>query len=520
MKILALLLTLSTLTLAKEKTVTSSVDNVVVFKDRAFVTRGFISKLSPGNTSIKLSGLTNKIMQDSVKIKTSDNKNLKVLGLRVKKREQVKSENEELNKLLEESHKNNQLVAKKIKSIKILIRENEKLKQLQDLYTDSFAVKLQEEKWSKKSFNNFVSFTKDQKMELVDDWKKSYTSLLDLYEKREFLNSKINELNSNRSTTFLDIYVDLEIKKKAKYEFDLQYLINGANWEPVYDIRVNSKDNSARLYQYAYVSQTTGEDWEKAKIELSNRRSKLKITPPSIYSYNLSYKEVKKVKTKIQSTTDNASSLSMANLNQDKEEYKFIVSGVQTIKSGSPRTRVFIKSKRSKYQEHLEVVPKLYEHVYRKGTLKNNFNWNLQPGIAYIYYDNQFIQTMPLEKVMKSKEFHINAGIDYNFKVTQWFSNKNSEKGLINSKKVYKRTFHTKIENFSNKSKKLKVLAQYPVSETKEITVSTDGSSEGLKELKSSPSWSYWDVNIGPNTYKTQSLKVEVVAPKDFGFKW
>ena len=519
MKYLCLIL-ISLFSFAHAKEVSSKVDNVVVFKDRAFVTRGFQSVLSPGNISLILTKLPTKLIQDSLKVKASDNKNLKVLGLRIKEREIIKTENKEILNLQELREKNKNKIADKVSAVKRLVNENHKLNELQEVYKDSFAINLQQSKWTSKSFNSFVSFTKNQRLELIAAWEKDYKELLKLYEEKEYIDSKLNELNSLSSTRYLDVFVDLEVTKKGSYEFSLQYLINGAHWQPVYDIRVNSKEAYAQVYQYAYVNQSTGEDWTKSKIELSNRQAKLNTTPPSISAYTLNYKEVKKVKTSIQTTSDNAQSLGTSFSNNDQEEYKFIVSGVQTIKSGNPRTRVFIKSRRSEYKEHLEVVPKLYDYVFRKGTLKNTFKWNLQAGVAYIYYDNQFIQTMNLAKVIKSQEFFINAGIDYDVKVTHWHSNKNSEKGIINSKKVYKRTFHTKLENFSRNKKKIKVLAQYPVSETKEIQVTTDGSSKGLKELSGYPSWSYWDLSLGANRQEVVNLKVEVTAPKDFGFKW
>lgn len=519
MKLLLVFSFLSTFLYANETPVNTEVDNVVVFKDRAFVTRGFRQSLKKGNFSLKVSKLPQRLMKDSVKIKNSDSKNIKVLGLRIKDKEIIQTENAELIKYEKESESLDKKINESILTIKKIIRENSKLNELQALYQKSFAVKVQRSKWTKKNFKSFVDFTLSKKMGFVKNWEKEYKKLLSSYKEREFVNAKLSELNSISSTKSVNVWIDVEVVKAGKYDFDLQYLINGANWEAVYDIRVNSKDKSARVYQYAYVTQSTGEDWEKAKIELSNRRAKLSTKAPSISSYTLQYKEVKKVKTKISSKSDNASTLSSAAIG-DKEEYKFIVSEVQTIKSGMPRTRVFIKSKRSEYSEHLEVAPKLYEYVYRRGKIKNNFNWSLQAGNAYIYYDNQFIQTMRLDKVFKGQEFGINAGIDYDIKVTHWHNDKSSEKGIINSKKVYKRTFHSQLKNYSTQAKKIRILEQYPVSETKEIQVSTKGSSSGLKELKGYPSWSYWEAELSGNQNTTYDLKVEVTAPKDFEFTW
>jgi len=520
MKIILLSVLLMSLTQAAQVDVKSDIDSVTVFNDRAFVTRQFRQKLTKGAHSLTLKNLPTSILQDSFKVKTAGDENVRVLGLRIKKIETEKTNNKELNSLLAMRNKNNEQRELIIKRVDKIISQYNNLKEVKELYQKSFPVNLQTKKWSKKSFSSFNDYLVNKNLGFVDQWKKEYSKIITNYDELEYLNSQISELNSTNKVSSLSVSIDVEVLKTTNYDLSLQYLIPGAGWEPSYDIRIQSKKSLASISQYALVWQSTGEDWTKSSIILSNRRSKLKTNPPSISGYTLNYKEVDKVKTTIKSKMDDASDLSTHGDQTDKEELKFYVSGVQTILSGRPKTRVFIKSKTMPYKESLELVARKYDHVYKSAQLINKFSWALQPGLAYIYYDEDFIQTFNMEKVPSSKSFRINAGIDYDIKVDTWHNSKNEDKGIIKSKKIYKREFLTKLRNFSSIKKKVNVLVQFPVSETKEIDISLDGSTEELKKLDAYPSWGSWNVELDKDSTQTMSLKVAVEAPKDFNFTW
>ena len=519
---LLLLILFSTSLIASEIKVKSDVDEVTVFQDRAFVTRGFKEKLSKGAHSIVLEGLPTTIYQDSLKVKTNGDMNVKVLGLRFKKIELEQTDNKELKKLLSQREKAQIKRDENIKRIQKIVNEYNNLNEAQRLYKESFAINLQNKNWSRKNFMAFVDYSKTKKFGFVKEWKEQYEKLIKIYDELDYLNAKISELNSVNKISTLSVYIDLESTKTKSYDLSLQYLIPDAGWEPSYDIRVDSKKNTAKLSQYALVWQRTGEDWEKARIILSNRTTKLKTNPPHISGYTLSYKEVKEVKTSISSTKDNASSLKggFGTKSLNSTEVTFRASGVQTIQSGRPKTRVFIKSKTFSYTENLEIVARKYDYVFKRGKLVNKLPWALNPGRAYIYYDGEFIQNFQLDKVNQGQEFFINAGIDYDFKISNWHKDKNENKGIINSKKIYKRNFFTRLESFANKTKKIRILSQFPVSETKEITVKTQGSTEGMKELENYPSWGAWELDVPANSSQTVNLNIEVEAPKEFNFNW
>jgi uncharacterized protein (TIGR02231 family) len=152
--------------------------------------------------------------------------------------------------------------------------------------------------------------------------------------------------------------------------------------------------------------------------------------------------------------------------------------------------------------------------------MKNTFPFTLAAGPLGIYYNNEFIQNTTLQTIVPGKSFYLNTGIEHAVTVSRWHQNKNSKKGIINQNKEYKREFITSLKNYSKRSMKVKVLEQIPQSELDTIQISSEGSTEGLKAIKESPSWHYWDIVLKPREQKRLNLTLKVETPKDFQFNW
>ena len=140
--------------------------------------------------------------------------------------------------------------------------------------------------------------------------------------------------------------------------------------------------------------------------------------------------------------------------------YEFKIPGRHTIKAGLKRTRVPIAKRSLNYKERLELHPKQYPHVYRRGRLKNKFPWVLAGGPLNVYYNGAFVQQTWLPQVNRGQEFSINAGIEHNLRVHHWQRNKEADAKFLGSDKHFKREIHTKIRSFHSKRRKVRVFTQ------------------------------------------------------------
>jgi uncharacterized protein (TIGR02231 family) len=157
-------------------------------------------------------------------------------------------------------------------------------------------------------------------------------------------------LSSGNQKTQLKVWIDAEVAKSGNASLNLQYMVSNAGWEPIYDIRINSKNKTAKILQNAFVWQNTLEDWDNVELVLSNQRSELKPTIPYISSYTLSFQEVKEVKTVVTSTQNNDQDLAQASANSGPIEdlaKRFKVKTNQTIKTNRPKVKVPLNSKKN-----------------------------------------------------------------------------------------------------------------------------------------------------------------------------
>ena len=502
----------------------SKIHEVTVFKNWAFVKRIKKINFKKGNYSLKFEGVTPSLDKDSLKVRVLNKNNIQILGIRNKIIFKKKEDNKKLNVLYEKKDELNKILNGIRKEVSLLFKENGDLSKIKDHYGESFTLNLHKKKWNKNSLQIFFKFLDKRNKLMYGKWKNAYKKFIATEEKLKFIRVKISELVTIADEKVFNIFVDVKISKGGNNAVELLYLVKNVGWMPVYDVRINSSKGQAAIEQYAMVWQNTGENWKDVSLTISNNRAELKVDVPSISSYTLSYREVKKVKTIISSAQKNQSSLddTVGNekCNEEKLFKNFVVKAPQTVNSNAPKNKVFLNEVKVPYTEHLELVSKQYPYVYKKGKLRNAFSWSLAAGEVYIYYDDSFLQSFYLDYVPKGKDFYINAGIEHSLIVKRRVNSKTNKASIIGRKNEFHKAFSISIKNHSTDLKKVKIIEQVPYSETSEIEVSTEGSTKGFEKLAGKPSWIFWNVDILSQKESFHKLNVSVKVPKDFRFTW
>jgi uncharacterized protein (TIGR02231 family) len=329
-------------------------------------------------------------------------------------------------------------------------------------------------------------------------------------------------------------WVDVIADAASSGEVEIQYLVPGAGWSPVYDLLVSSSKKEARLEQGALVWQTSGEDWSGVRLSLSNARTDLHTDPPEISAYTLSFREVKKIETSVGGQQQEVKTLAVGGHLPDEDTdgsgrrpatdtglaRVFRIPGLRSIDTGLTRVKVPVSARALPYQEHLELVASQYPRVFRKAELSNPFPWDLAPGPISIFQDGAFQQQTWLEEVGRGGPFGVNCGVDHDVVVSRGSSDKTEEPGLIDRKRHFKREVSVNLRNFSSRSRLVKVLEPHPVSEIKEIEVSLQSEPTGREKQSGTEGWVYWNVEVPPRKWQTVELKLDVAVPKEMAFSW
>ena len=95
--------------------------------------------------------------------------------------------------------------------------------------------------------------------------------------------------NAIRPQTYKNIGVEIKLDFVSHEDKTLEfsYFTSEASWYSFYDLRIDETNGKSILDHKAYVSQSTGEDWNEVDLTLSNRNPNKRTSPPAIKPYIL-----------------------------------------------------------------------------------------------------------------------------------------------------------------------------------------------------------------------------------------
>jgi uncharacterized protein (TIGR02231 family) len=99
------------------------------------------------------------------------------------------------------------------------------------------------------------------------------------------LSSELEQQRSSRPSERYTALVEVEVLQAGALAVELSYVVAGAGWKPLYDLRLLEGEDlkpSLELSYLAQVSQRSGEPWNEASLTLSTARPALASTLPEL----------------------------------------------------------------------------------------------------------------------------------------------------------------------------------------------------------------------------------------------
>ena len=328
----------------------------------------------------------------------------------------------------------------------------------------------------------------------------------------------------------------------------LSYYTNNAGWQPIYDIRVNSKTNAIKLVYKASVIQNTGINWANTKLTLSTGTPNFTTTAPVLNAWYLQYyvpqlyntlNEVtvtglaSKGRNSIQSFTDN----------DFKKELQGKVQGVQiddvqpstldqytTLKQGLLNTSFeidlpydiasnsqahSINIKEQNVQSYLKnyAVPKLDADAYLLAELTNWQNLDLLPGNANIIMDDTYIGKSFIDPNITADTLNLSLGKDKRVSVKRSLVKDASltKNRDANTKQTF--TYELTVKNNKTTDVNLVLKDQHPLSSEKDIIIELVD--DGGAAINTDLGVLTWKINLNPGESKKLRFTYIVKYPKD-----
>ena len=284
-------------------------------------------------------------------------------------------------------------------------------------------------------------------------------------QKQLFQQEYSEELLSNTEKNYtikVEIYSEQAIDKA---ELKYSYPVIASNWNPIYDLKINSNTNDNQIALQANLYQLSCEDWQDVNLSFSNENIGNNTFLPELSPY-------------VANTASNRDGfLKMASKSVglvEEEEAEIITSGLVgrefhldrkiTLPSTSQKKTINILTQDVKIEYKYIIRPKLTNKAYLQALIPEWQSLNLIDAQCNIYYDNKFTSTTRLSpSETQTDTLVLSAGVDEKIAVQRKVHKTTPEKN------VFSKTLETTVEidivikNNSENTVKLEIEDQIPI---------------------------------------------------------
>ncbi len=516
----------------------SVITKVVVYADRAIVTRSLSADLGAGEkrlvfdnlperteaSSLQVKGSGKAILQDTI-FRTKffsafpDEKIQTLLDSKEEKDGQIQARNDGIKRANSEKAVLDKIIAKVTAQVEGQTTElsPDKWVQMMKFYHDRLAGLDQEIRATEKEIKGIS---------------------LDLGK----ITQELGQLQTGRQKKKNQAVVILSLSEPSKVTLTLSYIVYGPSWQPAYDVRVNSETRSLELAYNANVIQNTGEDWANVNLALSTARPEIGGTQPDLSPWYLSVLENRPpprsaareaapaapaMNQMFASAADESKALgSMAEADiaaQNAAVTKgavaviFNIPGRATIVSDNTNHRVSILTKSFAATFRYSSAPKLSAYAYLKAKVVNETDFPFLPGVTKVFLDGSFIANSRMGSVAPAEEFWTFLGVDEGVKVEyKLLKMYKDEQGVFDKKTRYIYQYETKITNNKRIDAEIVVWDQLPISTDQKIVVKLiepkyTKDTDSLKRDKQE--FLEWLLNLKPQEARTIGFSFSVEYP-------
>lgn len=435
-----------TLALAADLPVTSAVGEVVVFGDRARITRNVTIDVPAGRTDLLFEGLPLSLVPESLSAEGEGNAALLGTDLRP-------------------VHGSADLDARR----KGFSSEREKLAAQRRVETDRIT-RIQADLAFLQSVKPVAPPSPQPGVFLADDAASQLSAVARsvgteterLLVEQRAAEAKIRAIDADigridrevtvlgqKSTDSATVSVGLDASRAGKVTVRLHYIVGGASWSPHYDARFDPKTNEVRLEVSGDVVQTTGEDWKGVRLVVSTADPNRSTAPPPLEPFILQegggYAGAR-------SGTSAAGS------------FELTAPAPESVASDGTRRRVILDTLRLATELRHEVVPRRGELAYLVAHAHNTAVYGLLPGSVSSYLGTAYVGDGSIGQVAPGGDLDLSFGPDDRVKVKRVrLEGIQSDAKPLGNREKAKYGFETTVTNRTGQAIHLRVTDQVPV---------------------------------------------------------
>ncbi len=496
--------------------VTAPIVAVTVYTDRAQITRrGTITLSETGAQELTVAGLPTNIDSNSLRANGRGTAAVTIMGVESKVRYFSEPPRQDVRDLQAQLQTLQDQATELSNQDETLDKRLDVVQKLAESAASRYARSLAQGTVQIEAAQQLLDFVSAQTQQAKQEKLKIAQQQRDNQKQQEVVQSQINQLSSPRQRQDNFISVPLEVGSAGNFELELTYVVYGASWQPLYDLRISSQpalpapdqpangnaplpaaDGKLTLGYLASLSQNSGEDWAGVNLTLSTAQPSMGTLPPKLDPIYLDvyaplpprpmYAAAPMAAPPGNGMARKASSLSMADavaepmqeasiaqatVNSSGASVTFSLPRPLDVPSDGQPHRTLITSQ--DYDCHLDYssVPRRASLGYLGATITNDSPLTLLPGSANIFRDGEYIGSTNLEAVAPQQEFKLFLGPDEQVRTERELAGREVDKTFIGNTRRNSYAYVIKLENLKPYPVRLVVQDQIPVSRSEQIKV-------------------------------------------------
>jgi uncharacterized protein (TIGR02231 family) len=492
---------------------------VVVYPDRARLTRQGQLALQAGSHQVEIADLPLRMDPASARASARGTARARLMGLQVQRAFFAQTPAEQVRVLEEQLEAAQDKMSGLDAQVALLEQQRAHLDALAG-HTELYATALAAGE---------MSF--DQQSALFESLRKSAATLdtehLELVGQKRALERQIQQikrqLDQLRSAQPRERYVaqiDLEVTQPGDLSIELTYVVSGAGWTPLYDLRLvegqreGSQEPSMEFGYLAQVTQTSGEDWvipeggrtvqegaaqeQNGDLTLSTARPALAATLPELDPWYVGPRPppVAKMMTAAAplrmaapaAMEDRApapmamgaglaempvmqAEEALASVERSGAAVTYRVAGKVSIPSDGTPQKVTVARYSLPPKLDYVAAPRLVEAAYRRAKVTNDSPYTLLPGPANLFAGDEFIGATRMELTAPQEEIELYLGVDDRLKVERELKRREVDKSMLGGKRRIHYSYEIRLENLLDAERTITVHDQIPVSRHEDLKV-------------------------------------------------
>jgi len=351
--------------------------------------------------------------------------------------------------------------------------------------------------------------------------------------------SQLAEVKGARGRERQVATVELDVTQSGEVVVELSYVLSGASWSPLYDLRLVEHPAGATLEvgYLAQVQQHTGESWTGVELTLSTARPALAAHTPELQPWYLSPPLSRPARAKVApslaamgagvdsfvrskeaepelAVEEMVVEDAVATVETSGAAVTFRIPGVVDVPSDGASHKVTVA--RLEWPAGLDYVtaPKEVTAAYRRARTHNRSPYSLLPGDATLFDGDELVGASRLPHTPPDCELELYLGVDERLSVRRELRRRDVDRKLLGDGRRVSVGYEISLESVLPTAARVRVEDQLPVPRHESIRVRLE-QAEPKPAEQTELGLLRWELDLEPGQKRTVRFDFQIEHPRE-----